>query len=336
MSLPAQNTSLSLSARLLCYLGPPSTILLTAVASPRAALLTPLAFLPTAWFYKKWRESNAKDPACRGELEPMIWTYVAAGTLGITSVALVQIVMCKAASALLFNSDTMREDFWNEFQRSTVVGLTPNEITRRAQLAASWQNWVFNTGLTFVAAGLGEEILKYLPIAYARRRGTPEQRKPRNRAYIDYAMAGALSFGLVESIGFFYASCEQGNETWPRLALTVFERVILGQTGHLAVTALTALRAIRRDYYGEPLSWWGVIWPAAVFHGAYDFGAMAGSALEGNVGWIHPTGVRNTVVLLGLATSMVATVVWKVTEEWKTIINHDRAIKSSEKDNAQP
>lgn len=123
MSHPAQNTSLSLSTRLLYYLGPSSTILLTSIASPRTALLSPLAFLPTAWFLRKWRESNNINPSRLGELEPMMWTYAAAGTIGITAVGLTQMITCKAASIILFTAD---------------------ELTRRAELAASWQNWVFN------------------------------------------------------------------------------------------------------------------------------------------------------------------------------------------------
>jgi RsiW-degrading membrane proteinase PrsW (M82 family) len=128
-------------------------------------------------------------------------------------------------------------------------------------------------------AGLVEETLKYLPIAYARRRDAAQRR---DRAYIDYALAGALSFGVIENIGFLYASCEKGHESWARLLLTVFERVVVGASGHLLVAALTALRAIRRDYYGEKLSWWGVVGSSV---------AMAFSTVEGSAGWIHPTGM---------------------------------------------
>ncbi|MCJ1375958.1 hypothetical protein MMC20_007196 [Loxospora ochrophaea] len=327
MLQPAQNTSLSLSARLISYLGPPSAILLTFVASPQTGLLSPLAFLPTAWFFNKWRKANNTNPSRRGELEPMIWTFAAIGTVGITALVLVQMATCSAASAILFGSGQLKKDFWNEFRRGTSDGLTANELTRRAQLASSWQNWVFNGVLTFVVAGFVEETLKYLPIAYARRRGTAEQRQPRNRAYIDYALAGALSFGVVENIGFLYVACEQGRETWPKLLLTVVERVVLGSSGHLLATYLTALRAIRRDYYGDQLSWWGVVGPSVVLHGAYDFGAMAFSASEGNVGWVHPTGFWNTTAMLGLATSLVATAGWQVRQEWKALQGRDQQRK---------
>lgn len=329
MSHPAQNTSLSLSARLLCYLGPSSAILLTSIASPRTVLVSPLALLPTAWFYKKWRESNNINPSCRGELEPMIWIYATAGTVGLTTVVLVQIVICKAASAILFGSHTMRKDFWNEFQRSTIDGLTAEALTRRAELAASWQNWVFNSAFTYITAGLVEETLKYLPIVYACRRGTAKQRQRRNRAYIDYVLADALSFGVIESIGFLYASCEKGHVTWPKLILTLFERIVLGQLGHLSAACLTALRAIRRDYYGDQLSWWSVVGPSVILHGTYDFGALAFSALEGNVGWIHPTGVRNIIAMLGLGIGLVATATWQVKQEWKSLDIHDRTNTSS-------
>ena len=46
--------------------------------------------------------------------------------------------------------------------------------------------------MCFGMSGLVEEMLKYLPIAHARRRGAAEQRKQRDRAYIDYALAGVL------------------------------------------------------------------------------------------------------------------------------------------------
>jgi RsiW-degrading membrane proteinase PrsW (M82 family) len=333
MSHPGQNTSLSLSARLLCYLGPLSTILLTAIASPQAALLSPFAFLPTALFFRKWRESNDRNPSSRGELEPMIWTYAAAGTVGLTTVALVQIVICKAATTILFRSGNMGKAFWTEFARSTINGLIADELARRAELAASWQNWAFISIITYVTAGFVEETLKYLPITYARRRGTPKQRQLRNRAYIDYALAGALSFSVVETIAFLYASCEKGHETWAKLVLTLFERIVLGQLGHLSVASLTALRAIRRDYYGDQLSWWGIVGPSVILHGTFDFVAMAGSALEGNVGWIHPTGVRLTVAGIAILTGLVATTVWQVRQEWISLENRDRASKSS-KDNS--
>jgi hypothetical protein len=52
----------------------------------------------------------------------------------------------------------------------------------------------------FIPAGLVEQTLKYLPIAYARRRygGMEKESKTqhRNRAYIDYALSAALSFGF--------------------------------------------------------------------------------------------------------------------------------------------
>lgn len=257
----------------------------------------------------------------------MIWTYAATGTVGLAAAGVLQLAACFAASTLLFGTGQTRSDFLKELQRSTIDGLTADDLARRVQLAASWQNWVFNSAFTFGMAGLIEETLKYLPIAYARRRGSPEQRQRRNRAYIDYALAGALSFGVVENIGFLYASCEKGREAWPRLLLTLFERMVVGSLGHLLVASLTALRAIRRDYYGDQLSWWGVVGPSVLWHGSFNFVAMAFSALEGNVGWIHPTGVWNTTAMLGLATGVVTTAAWQVRREWKALEDRDRQQK---------
>jgi RsiW-degrading membrane proteinase PrsW (M82 family) len=152
----------------------------------------------------------------------------------------------------------------------------------------------------FIAAGLVEERLKYLPVTYARRRyeGT-RKTQHRNRVYIDYAISTALSFGLLESIGFIYAARQDSCDTWPKFLLTLVERLVIGQIGHLSAAALTAIRAIMRDYYGDDLSWWGVVGPAVMFHGMLNFVAVSRSAAEGNVGWIHPSDLRIVVPELG-------------------------------------
>ena len=257
----------------------------------------------------------------------MIWTYVATGTVGLATAALIQIVTCFTASTVFFGAGQTRRDFLNEFMRSTIDGLTADELTRRAELAVSWQNWAFNSLFAFGMAGLVEETLKYLPIAYARRRGTAEHKQRRTRAYIDYALAGALSFGVVENMAFLYASCEKGHETGPKLVLTLFERMAVGSLGHLLVASLTALRAIRRDYYGDRLSWWDVVGPSIILHGTFDFVALAFSALEGNVGWIHPTDVQNTTAMFGLLTGLMVVAAWQVRRDWKALDDHDRRRK---------
>ena len=254
----------------------------------------------------------------------MVWTYAATGTVGITVVSLAQMAICFVVSSVLFRTRELRDTFWSEFGRTSTDGLTSEELARRAELAMSWQNWVFIAALTYPAAGFVEESLKYIPIAYARRRGTVEQRKQRNRAYIDYTVTSALSFGLVESIGFLYASCEEGHESWPKLMVTLFERIIVGSLGHLLAAALTALRATRRDYYGDRMSWLAVVGPSIILHGTFDFVAMAACALEGNVGWIHPTGLRITAAMYGLIGAVVVTAAWLVRREWKSLGNRDQ------------
>ena len=213
----------------------------------------------------------------------------------------------------------MTEDgFWTEFARGSIDGLSTDELARRAYLAASWRNWVFIGVLSFFGASLVEESLKYVSIVYARRRGKAEGRKRGDRAYVDYAVAGALGFGVVEAIGFIYAAVEPGGETGSRLVLTLFER-LGGSFGHFLVAALMALRAIRRDYYGDPMSLWAVVCPSVALHGTYDFVALGASALEGNVGWIHPVGRGVTVGMLGLIGGLMVMAAWLVRGEWKAL-----------------
>ena len=324
MSDLATNTSLSRSARLLCYLGPPSTILLTAFASPKTALLSPLAFLHTGLFYRKWRQLEKVDPSRRGELEPMIWTYVVSGTLGLVAVSLVQGITGYALSTMLFGSGEERTLFLKEAMRSSIEGLSSEQISTRMAIAHSWQNWAFNAAF-MSAVGLFEEGLKYLPIEYARRRySTEKDGQKRNRAYLDLVLSSALSFGLVEGIGFLYTACEQQQQSWPILLRTLFERLLLGSTGHLLVATLTALRATRRDFYGAKMSCWAVVGPSALLHSAQNFVALSLSASEGNPGWIHPSGVRKSVAMIGMAIAMMTQSAGLIIRERAMIEEQDR------------
>ena len=128
---------------------------------------------------------------------------------------------------------------------------------------------------------------------------------------------------MLENIGFLYAACEKGHETWPKLMLTLLERMA-GSVGHLLIASLTALRAIRRDYYGDQMSWASVVGPSILLHGTNNFVAMAASALEGNVGWIHPSGLQTTTAMLGMISGLIATAAWQVRKEWKALDDRER------------
>jgi len=330
MSQLASNTSLSRSTRLLCYLGPPSAVLVTYYVSPKAGILSPIIFLPTALILTKWRDSNRKNPLRRGELEPMIWTGVAAATIGISFAALFQLGVCKAASTLIFGSGDTEKFFWAQFQRNTIAGLTGDQIMRRLELANSWKSWLFNCILSYVGAGFTEEMLKYLPVIYASHRGTIKDRTSRNRAYIDYVLAAALGYSVSEGVAYLYAVCESGQMNKSLILLTLFERLILGFVGHLSYACLTAIRATRRDYYGERLRWWQVVGPSALLHGTWDMAALSISALNGNVGWIHPTGFWPTTAIIVPATGIAAATVWQVIQELNALDALDSVEKKSD------
>jgi hypothetical protein len=318
-------TSISLSARLLCSIGPPTVILATSYADTRTGLLSPIAFAPTALAYAKWRQENARDPSRRAEFEPLAWTYAFTATVGVAAVSALQMGVGYGLSTLFYGTGETRSYFLQEIMRSSVADLSVEDIKLRAEIASSWRYTIFTTLCCFGAAGLGEEALKYLPVVYASRRGTPEQRKPRNRTYLDYALASSLGFGLVEGIGFLYSSCVHGEEKGGKLALTIFERFIMGSSGHVLMAVLSALRATRRDYYGgRQVSWLRIIGPSVLIHGAWDLGALLFSASDGNVGWVHPTSPPKVLAMLGVACSMWAGTAFMVWNEYKTITELDK------------
>lgn len=61
--------------------------------------------------------------------------------------------------------------------------------------------------------------------------------------------------------------------------------------------------------------------------GAFDAAALAFSAYEGNVGWIHPTGVYTTAALFTVAGSFWVATAWAVRREWKLLASYDEKRK---------
>ena len=75
---------------------------------------------------------------------------------------------------------------------------------------------------------------------------------------------------------------------------------------------LTAVHMIRRDLKGQQLSPFRILYPSVLYHGCFDFAMFAVSAIDGNVGWIHPKEPSRILLLLALAVSMLSTLVWHV------------------------
>ncbi|KAE9962541.1 hypothetical protein EG328_000347 [Venturia inaequalis] len=228
MSQLSPNTSISFCTKLLCYLGPPLIILLTYSASPQAALLTPLAFVPSTLFHPYLKRINKVGSSCRGEPEPLIWTYTSAGTVGPAGVAITQLIIYSFFYLL-----------------KTLADSSPS----------SSRNSIFNIVTSFIATALVEEVARVLPLIYARRRCSAESRKPGNRAYIYYILAGLLGLDLAQSITWLTRIYADGQETFPEILLLLSTRIAIGASGSRLRGTSTALRAIRKYHLGERLSW---------------------------------------------------------------------------------
>lgn len=300
------HTPLSSSARLVIYLGPITILLLIFRISPRTGIFSPVASIPTILFYRLYFTHLNINGSNRANLESLVWNYASILTIGFIITILIQEAMGSLTLTMLFGRGAAKQDFWAEFRRkrNSLRHLSLSELTHRAKLAASWPNWGFNAYLSYPETGLVEELLKFMPVLYARSRGEQVS------TYIDFALAGASSFRVVETIGFLYGAVEH-SAGGRFLALTIFERIIGGTLGHLLTAALTGLRARKRER-----SWWMVIGPSLFLHGSWNFIALAASAREGNVGWVHPTGVGNTVGLVVGILAVLGLACWLVKREW--------------------
>lgn len=291
MAQPGPNTSLSRSARLLCCLGPPSIVLTTAYFSPRTGAFSLLALLPTWYAWTQYCKGLKANPLHRADLEPLVWTYSLCATAGVAISSAIQAGIGYGLSTLFYGTGDARSKFFTEVMRTHTAGLDAETLLYRAEMAKSTKYRALVVLLFFTAAGVGEEVLKMLAVFYARRRASQDKRRVRKWEYVDYVLSSSLAFGVVEGTGFLYSACETSAERGWKLALTVCERLIIGSSGHVLMAVLSALRATRMDYGGEKgWSWWRVIGPAALIHGAFDVGALLFSASEVRTLWISRCG----------------------------------------------
>ena len=293
------------------------------VSSPATLASLPILALPTLvmmWIY--FRSSTTAE--IEKHFEALIWTFYASGIISMPLVGTVQSALSYRAAYLLFGSG--REDYLDEFGRSSVSAFSDSHMEARANLAWTWQNFAFLFLVAFAIDGLAEEVMKYLTVTFVQYRKEKkrieqeakltehegnstdqldQEGKLTERHYIAYVIACSLGFSTLENIGFVVLS-EQSDST-EIFALTVMERTLLGVGGHAMMGVMTAIRMIRRDIRGEKLRIWEVLGPAVLYHGTFDFGVFVVSAMDGNVGWIHPTKPVSLALLAVVAIGIWAT-----------------------------
>lgn len=260
------------------------------------ALSLPVVALPTA-ILLRWRSNSPQ--AARPDLKPLAWTYILSGTVGVAAVSIVQTLIGYVFGIIIFGSTF--DEYMEEFGRKNVATITENERRRRAEMAWTWQYFTMILIFAFILAGSLEEIVKYVAITINRGRGG----KLKPIEYIGFALASSLGFSTIENIGFVYVSTEA--ESVGMIAVTLIERLVLGSTGHCLMAALTACNMIASDVHGACMTPWQILYPAILYHGMFDFAIFGISALDGNVGWIHPTKASSVLLLFVLAVSMLVT-----------------------------
>jgi len=195
-----------------------------------------------------------------------------------------------------------------------------SEVAIRAQMAGTWQYVLLLVVFCFGMAGTSEELLKYVPIAYMRRKqSTPSSTLAKARLYVQYAVAAAVGFATIENIGLVYAAIK-GGESATKVAITVAERVVFSAPGPSLCAWLLAIRAAG-EVSTKP-TWrklWSIIGASALYHGALDFLFFALSAWNGHVGWIHPRDDTSIAVGLVGVIGWQGSLALQVRREWREL-----------------
>ncbi|KAI1800060.1 protease prsW family-domain-containing protein [Daldinia bambusicola] len=318
-TVDASNTSrVSRSTRILLWVILPAISIALGIISPLTALLSLFVLAPT---FCLLRYDRARPATQRTDLETFIWTYVFIGTVGMFAVVVIQSLLLYLLSYALFPSSV--SVLLAEFARgeSAVASLDAEALATRRQIADSWQYWALMFLFCYCGASIPEELLKYSGLAYARRRG----RITHEHNYVTLAAAAALSFSTFENIGFIYATVK-ANKGFAYLALAIVERVLIGSPMHVMGGLLIGLAAAGRDFRGEASSLAQIIGLPAIIHGAWDFSLFGTSALNGNVGWIHPQG-KSLLAVISIAVIVEGILFFAVRRRFATWNSRDAKTK---------
>ena len=294
--LASENAALSFSAKAVVVLFPCFVIAFLYMGSVASVALSPLVFLPTLCMYWVWVCANIAHPERRGKLEHMVWIYLVVSIGGTTILGVAQLLAYLVLVSVIMGDSA--PEYWTEFLRGTVEGMSVEERSRRAELAGTWQNWLLIILFSFIMAGGFEEVLKYLPVTYAKHLDQKLEKR-RDRTYLDFAVAGSLGIATVECIGFLHDTYASGSHEWLAPFVTLAQRLIAGSMGHILVAVLTSFRAIRSDFHGPKRSALWAMAPSMLLHGSANMAVFVSCTMDGHVGWVHPTEMMSIVGLYG-------------------------------------
>lgn len=313
----------SRAARAVYWIGPPVAVLLTLVQSPPTAALLPVIGLPTIYAVRKYKALPLK---IQSNFETCFWIYTFSSTPGMVAAIAGQSTLFYGFFYQFYGSETMA--FLKEFGARSSDGVPAAVIAARAAAAWSWRNVVQRAWFTYIIAGVWEEGVKYLPAAYALRRTPASDLQTRRHTVLQYAIASGLGFGTMELFLFVFGAAVEGDR-FPALLLAVIERLVVGSPSHVLLTSLFGLRMLRYEAeakddqksstLGKVVTFFKALAPSMFYHGSSNFALMSISAMNGNVGWVHPTDTKSLVTLAGLIGGLMGMLAWHVRREWRLL-----------------
>lgn len=284
-----------------------------------------------------------------------------AGTFGLAAMSLFQLLSMRTFLTLLFGGPEPANRYIREFLRSAGgrahldATLSAAEAAGRAAMARDWRYCgLFCPFFGVFAAGLPEEVLKYLPAATVRwwrarklakvtaaaastkgqeKNGENEKEEGKEEAdkvvsmspleFVNYTVAAGIGFAVFENIGMIWGSVEGGSSV-AELAWLLVERSLSALPGHVLCAALSGVRdsSTRRRRGGGGggglVDMMNAILPSVVYHGVFDSALLGVSALDGHPGWVRPASPWVLAGTYAMVFAMQGALFLNVRAAWRT------------------
>lgn len=302
----------------------------------------------------KQQASSAAQAAARhrGRPSSIAGTMLFVGTVGSAGAALFQLLSTRAILALLLGgAEPGARVYVREFLRSARgrahldATLSAAEVRTRGRMARDWRYRLFCVLFGVVAAGVPEEMLKYLPAVTVRwwrgRKAAKAKAKTATEApassgmmssleFVNYTVAAAIGFAIFENAGVIYGSVS-GGVSATELLLLLAERTVSALPGHVLCAALSGIRgastyrrrrpvnaaAERGGIVAGLLDALSAILPSVLYHGVFDSALLGISALGGHPGWVRPADPWVLAGGYGMVVAMQGSLALTVRAAWR-------------------
>ncbi|KAI1410871.1 hypothetical protein F5Y13DRAFT_167015 [Hypoxylon sp. FL1857] len=260
----------SLYMKILLWIVLPLHFVLRAITSPISAAFIPALLIPASYLLRYDRTRPAEQQV---DLEAFIWTFVQGGLFGSSAVAVIQTILSWIFIFVAYRGFTfeiIKQVLWGPLDMATLQAAVTDYMKQQHAL------YTFVSLSHHLVTAISEASLSYFALMHARRHG----RIVHEHNCVTLGAAAALGYITVQSHLFLNSATQMDYEP-----IDIVNNLLdYGWGIYIMSGRLTGLGVARRDFRGENLSIWKILYLPVLFHCTWVFSMIFGGKIIYSVG----------------------------------------------------